>query len=191
MGLTRSEQMSRIGPKDTRPEKMLRRALWGRGLRYRLGLRVGAARPDIAFPRAKVVVFVDGCFWHGCPEHYVRPTGRAEFWAAKLACNVDRDRRQTAALEAQGWIVLRFWEHAVAIDMEAVVDTIAGALRPGGVQESESLTTSWRVLRVDPLEDQGGRRMEARVLTDLRDPGATRTDVRARSTTKWNRSSGS
>jgi DNA mismatch endonuclease (patch repair protein) len=69
VGLSRSKQMSRIGPTDTKPEMLLRRALWARGLRYRLGVRLGRSRPDLVFTRQRVAVFVDGCFWHGCPDH--------------------------------------------------------------------------------------------------------------------------
>lgn len=90
--------MARIRGKDTGPEVALRRALWQAGLRYRLGMRVEGTRPDLTFPRARLVVFVDGCFWHGCPLHYVRPRTKEEFWALKLAVNTDRDRRQTVLL---------------------------------------------------------------------------------------------
>src|SRR5262245_56530052 len=113
MALTRSEQMARIRAKDTSPERLLRCALWRAGLRYRLHRRTETALPDLVFRRDRVVVFVDGCFWHGCPEHYVRPRSRGEFWDTKLARNVERDRAQTRDLEARGWRVCRIWEHAV------------------------------------------------------------------------------
>jgi DNA mismatch endonuclease (patch repair protein) len=71
-------------------------------------------RPDFVFRLAKVVVFVDGCFWHGCPEHYRRPGSRQEFWDAKIARNQARDAEVDRALRRAGWRVLRLWEHALA-----------------------------------------------------------------------------
>lgn len=68
-------------------------------------------RPDIAFTRLRIAVFVDGCFWHGCPEHSATPRSNAEYWSAKIARNVERDAEQAARLEAAGWEVLRLWEH--------------------------------------------------------------------------------
>src|SRR4051812_21964937 len=113
MALTRSEQMARIRGVNTTPELRLRARLWSTGLRYRLHLRTPAGRPDLVIPGAQVAVYIDGCQWHGCPKHYVRPRSKDEFWAAKLHENVARDLRQTQQLEALGWRVLRFWEHEV------------------------------------------------------------------------------
>src|SRR5689334_3181348 len=101
-------------PRDTGPELALRRELFARGLRYRVhrrpvpGLR---AQADVLFPRERVAVFVDGCFWHGCPDHGVLPKSNREFWSAKLAGNVERDRRTDRNLNESGWLVLRVWEH--------------------------------------------------------------------------------
>lgn len=105
--------MAAIRSTDTKPERLLRRALWERGLRgYRCQWREPSGRIDIAFTRWKVAVFVDGCFWHGCPEHGRREHGRnADYWRPKIAMNRERDDRQTRALEAAGWTVLRIWEH--------------------------------------------------------------------------------
>ena len=72
------------------------------------GLR---CRPDIIFTRARVAVFVDGCFWHSCPEHGTRPAANGDWWGRKLAANVDRDRRNDRSLSAAGWKVVRIWEH--------------------------------------------------------------------------------
>ena len=100
---------------DTSPERALRSELHQLGLRFRKDLRLkldrGAVRPDIVFPRAKVAVFVDGCFWHQCPEHGRMPKANREYWAPKLARNVERDRANDAALSENGWTVLRFFEH--------------------------------------------------------------------------------
>lgn len=112
--MDRSENMSRIRGRDTSPEVELRHAVWRLGLRYRLNRRVAGIRPDFIFPGIRLAVFVDGCFWHGCPDHYVRPrSSNAEFWASKLRQNVARDERQSKQLQAQGWRVIRVWEHEV------------------------------------------------------------------------------
>ena len=99
--------------KDTGPERALRSTLHRRGLRYRIHARLDdvPCQVDIAFPRARVVVFVDGCFWHRCPEHGVRPRTNAHYWEAKIARNLERDLRNTEELEAAGWKVVRVWEH--------------------------------------------------------------------------------
>jgi DNA mismatch endonuclease (patch repair protein) len=108
---------------DTRPEVALRAALHARGLRFRKDYLVRipsfrATRIDIAFTKARMAVFVDGCFWHGCPDHGRVPSTNAHYWPAKLARTRDRDERLTHALEAHGWRVIRLWEH-VPVD-EAV-----------------------------------------------------------------------
>ncbi len=103
------------GRRDTKPERDLRALLHRAGLRYRVDYRVGAGRsaprPDVAFPRQRVAVFVDGCFWHQCPEHGAVPATNRDFWEPKLQANVERDRRQTMHLEDKGWLVIRVWEH--------------------------------------------------------------------------------
>ncbi len=100
--------------RDTGPELALRSELHRMGLRYRVHRRPipdFPAKADIVFGRDKVAVFVDGCFWHRCPEHATAPRANAEWWAAKLQANVDRDRRVDARLEESGWLVIRVWEH--------------------------------------------------------------------------------
>lgn len=109
-----SHRMSRARRRDTKPELDVRRLLHARGMRYRVNFPVpGVARRsiDIAFTRPKVAVFLDGCFWHACPEHGTQPRANADWWAAKLRRNVERDTETDRALAAQGWTVLRFWEH--------------------------------------------------------------------------------
>lgn len=88
-------------------------------------------RADVLFTRAKVAVFVDGCFWHGCPQHRTTPANNAAWWAAKLARNVERDRETDAHLTALGWTVLRIWEHE---DMAEAAKHVERAVRPGGSQ---------------------------------------------------------
>lgn len=118
-------RMQAVRRKDTAAEMALRKALWRRGLRYRIHLRVADAPPDIVFTRAKVAVFVDGCFWHGCPTHYVAPVNNAEFWRKRLASNQARDAQDTLRLQAGGWKVLRFWECQILGDTDVVVARIA------------------------------------------------------------------
>jgi DNA mismatch endonuclease (patch repair protein) len=113
---------------DTRPELAVRSALHKLGLRFRKhaqplkGLRCQA---DVIFPREKVAVFVDGCFWHGCPDHGRVPSDRNGYWAAKLGGNMERDQRNNKALSAAGWLALRYWEHEdpgrISLDVQAVV----------------------------------------------------------------------
>ena len=111
--------------RDTVPELRLRRALHARGHRYRvsLPLSVGGVRvrPDIVFPRQRVAVFVDGCFWHCCQLHGRRPADPTGYWNAKLDRNVARDQRVTRSLEQEGWSVVRVWEHDSVEDAVSLV----------------------------------------------------------------------
>jgi DNA mismatch endonuclease (patch repair protein) len=102
--------MSRIGRRGTRPERKLRQALWKEGLRYRIEPKI-PGRPDLAFIRARVTIFVDGCFWHGCPLHYSAPSTHEEFWAKKLRRNVEHDIEVNDKLRNLGWHVIRLWQH--------------------------------------------------------------------------------
>ena len=114
----------------------LRQALWKAGLRYRLeGPTRLPGRPDLFFVRAKVAVFVDGCFWHGCPEHGTQPKTRPEFWAAKIARNRERDGQVDAALAAMGWHVVRVWEHELRQDLDGCVARIRALVKPTGLAE--------------------------------------------------------
>ena len=110
--------------RDTLPEVALRRALHAMGMRFRVGLPVpGTPRRtmDVAFTRAKVAIFVDGCFWHGCPTHGVDPKNNAAWWSHKLAENRRRDEETTRHLEALGWTVMRIWEHEDATAAAATI----------------------------------------------------------------------
>ncbi len=109
-------------------ERALRSALHRRGLRFRKHLQVVPGvrcRPDIVFTRARVAVFIDGCFWHSCPEHATQPKANPEWWKAKLASNVARDRRNDQALADANWTVLRYWEHE---PLDEIADGIAAAV---------------------------------------------------------------
>lgn len=117
--------MQSNAPRDTKPEIAVRRLLHQAGLRYRVDsppLSELRRRADIVFPRQRIAVFIDGCFWHGCPEH-----GSTEFktnsayWLRKIATNRARDLETTERLQAAGWTVLRYWEHAVAKEVAASI----------------------------------------------------------------------
>lgn len=132
--LSRSENMARIRSRDTQPEMLLRRALWHSGLRYRLRYDL-PGRPDLVAVKKRLAIFVDGCFWHGCPIHYSAPTRSAEKWAAKLRRNVERDLIVNDQLAELGWSVLRVWQHQLQ-KIDIVVDRIR-ALGNRGLYERE------------------------------------------------------
>lgn len=129
----RRRNMQAIRSRDTKPERLLRSLLHAQGLRYRV-----AARPlpalrrtaDLVFRPARVAVFLDGCYWHGCPEHYVPPKTNSGYWSEKVLGNIKRDRDTDAQLREAGWTVLRFWEHeSPDVCAVKVADTVR-ALRP-------------------------------------------------------------
>lgn len=120
------------------PEVLLRSSLHALGLRFRKNARIAAGgrwtRPDVVFTRQRVAVYVDGCFWHGCPEHGTTPQSNAAYWGPKLARNAQRDAMTDKALRAAGWTLVRVWEHEpverAAAAVTAAIRT-AGAPRPG------------------------------------------------------------
>lgn len=113
----RSYCMSCIRSENTDPELRLRKALWRLGIRYRLKSKL-PGKPDLVIPGHKTALFVDGCFWHLCPIHSVRPKTNAAFWNRKLEANVERDRKVTHELRLLGWRVLRIWEHEIRLNPE-------------------------------------------------------------------------
>jgi len=117
--------------RDTKPELALRKLLFARGLRYRVDVRPVKSlrrKADVVFTRQRVCVFVDGCFWHACPTHSTTPSTNRDYWVDKITTNASRDRETDERLAAEGWTVLRFWEHddpAVAADhVEATIRSI-------------------------------------------------------------------
>lgn len=123
--------MSAVKSKNTRPEIALRKALWTQGMRYRVNVKTLPGKPDIVFTRAKIVVFCDGDFWHG-HNWVIRGLSSFEdelarysqFWKDKINGNVERDIKNTARLEADGWIVIRIWESDIKNDVSKCADTI-------------------------------------------------------------------
>ena len=109
-----SRRMAKVRQTGTDTELALRREMYRIGLRYRIGyevLRKPRRVADVAFPGRKIAVFIDGCFWHGCPEHATWPKRNADFWRQKIEANRQRDADTNARLEANGWTALRFWSH--------------------------------------------------------------------------------
>lgn len=122
-------RMQSVRQKDTQAERSLRSALHRRGLRYRVDippLANQSRRADVVFPREKVAVFVDGCFWHACPIHGSIPKRNSQWWSAKLSGNKARDADTDAQLRAAGWLVLRFWEHD---DPDRAAEVVAAVVR--------------------------------------------------------------
>lgn len=121
--------MQAIRRRDTKPELAVRSELHEAGLRYRCDLRIEVGgrtvRPDIVFTRKKVAVFIDGCFWHSCPEHGTRPKRNTDYWNPKLQRNHERDALNTRVLEEAGWVVVRAWEHE---EPTAVADRVRTAV---------------------------------------------------------------
>jgi DNA mismatch endonuclease (patch repair protein) len=120
--------------RDTRPELSVRRLVHAAGLRYRVDARPLASRrfrADMVFRSARVAVFIDGCFWHGCPEHYRSARTNAEFWSRKIEDNIARDRMVTSHLSEEGWTVIRAWEHQNPREVaDAVISIVRN--RPSG-----------------------------------------------------------
>lgn len=137
---TRSRMMAGIRGKDTKPELALRRSLHALGFRYRLHAKGLPGKPDLALPKYKAVIFVHGCFWHRHPEcrYASNPSTRPEFWAAKFAANVARDRSVRLSLLRAGWRVATVWECALRTREGAavVLDNLSDWLR-GRDQEIE------------------------------------------------------
>jgi DNA mismatch endonuclease (patch repair protein) len=121
--------------RDTEAELAVRRLVHRAGLRYRVNARpVPTLRrtADLVFPGPRIAVFIDGCFWHGCPEHATWPKANEEFWRAKIEGNRARDEDTTARLRAAGWLVLRYWTHEAPSEIAAdIVEQVRRRRGPG------------------------------------------------------------
>ncbi|MFE9538112.1 very short patch repair endonuclease [Streptomyces sp. NPDC006691] len=138
----RRRNMQAIRSRDTKPEQLVRRLVHAKGLRYRV-----SARPlpelrrtaDLVFRPVKVAVFIDGCYWHGCPEHYVPPKTNSGYWSDKVLRNVTRDRDTNIKLREAGWLVLRFWEHEPPeVCAQCVYTTVVGRRRLNSHKDEDS-----------------------------------------------------
>nr|WP_281167684.1 very short patch repair endonuclease [Actinomycetospora chiangmaiensis] len=139
-------RMQRQPTRDTGPELALRRVLHAIGLRYRVDvspIKSLRRRADIVFGPSRVAVFVDGCFWHGCPVHGRRRThANSEYWTSKIASNVKRDRDTDNQLESAGWVVIRVWEHESASEAALVVEAAVKRRRARFARSSNSASKS-------------------------------------------------
>ncbi len=125
----RSQLMSKIRSKDTKPELLLRKYLWAQGVRgWRLHKKL-PGRPDLFFGPKKVAVFIDGCFWHKCPACYRAPKTHKKFWNAKIQRNIERDLKSDVALKEMGITPLRFWEHELKKDLAKCHKAVKKALQ--------------------------------------------------------------
>lgn len=121
----RKLNMSRIRAKNTGPEVKLRKMLSAEGIRgYRIHYKL-PGKPDIVFTKKKIVIFIDGCFWHKCPVCFKVPETRKDFWMKKIQSNIDRDKKVNEQLKDGGWTILRFWEHDIRKKPDAIVQKIA------------------------------------------------------------------
>ena len=128
--------MSAVKSRNTRPELKLRRELWSRGLRYRANLKTLTGKPDIVFTKAKIAVFCDGDFWHGhnwairgLPSLEDELERYSKYWSLKILTNVERDKKVTFKLEAEGWTVLRFWESEIKENVAKCADIVESKYR--------------------------------------------------------------
>lgn len=140
--------MSRQSSRDTAPEVAVRRILHAAGLRYRVNVPVpGMSRRtiDIVFPKARIAVFMDGCFWHGCPQHATSPKANSEWWRRKLDRNMARDEETTGHLTSAGWTVLRFWEHEPPDEVAAAVQAAVSRRKRGRGSPEKSAASPSRL----------------------------------------------
>jgi DNA mismatch endonuclease (patch repair protein) len=155
MAINYSKVLSRVPVANTTPEVALRAMLEARGLFHDSCAKPPAGRPDVALVDHRTAVFVDGCFWHGCPLHYARPRSREEFWSAKLITNLERDARISWKLAEAGWTVVRVWEHEIVNDRNRAADLVEEHMRANSVL---LWSTQQRVRRVIEVAESVERR---------------------------------
>jgi len=125
----RSYNMSMIKGKNTKPELFLRKYLFSKGLRgYRLNPKL-LGKPDIIFNKHKLLIFIDGCFWHKCPKCFIKPRTNVKFWNKKINGNIKRDLNVNQLLKKEGWKVIRFWEHEINKNIESCYKKIIQKLK--------------------------------------------------------------
>jgi len=119
--------MQAVKSRETKPEMQLRKTLHRLGMRYRVDCRPEKdlrCKADLVFRRVGVCVFIDGCFWHGCPQHFHCPDTNSDWWLEKINDNRERDERQRARLTKRGWLVIEFWEHELREDLESCANRV-------------------------------------------------------------------
>ena len=115
--------VKKIKSKNTKPEITIRQLIWKKGYRYRIGHGL-MGKPDMVFPSYNIAIFIDGCFWHGCPKHYRMPSSNVKYWKQKISQNKKRDRKINKQLKKEGWKIIRIWEHDIKQNPEKTVKRI-------------------------------------------------------------------
>jgi DNA mismatch endonuclease (patch repair protein) len=186
----RSRIMSHVRSSDTGLERDVRRSLCAMGVRYRLHNDL-PGKPDIVIPRYHMALFVDSCFWHGCPEHGRMPSSNRDYWQSKIQRNRQRDQEVRELLDSQGWSVARIWEHDVRKDCTAaLLQVFSASERLGDQREKRASSTC----RENANSDNGGCRMrivklpdweQARITVDARVWGSNRSSFRGWEVGEW------
>lgn len=120
----RSEIMRLVKSKETKLEQLFRQKLWNAGLRYTKHNENQFGKPDLMLKRKRIAIFIDSCFWHGCPEHLRVPASNRKYWISKIEGNKNRDKEVNAHYRKSGWRVIRVWEHQISKQLEEVVNRI-------------------------------------------------------------------
>ncbi|MDT3356134.1 MAG: very short patch repair endonuclease [Bacteroidota bacterium] len=169
--IQRHNNMAAIHSDSTKPELTLRRALWGRGFRYRTNVRSLPGSPDIVLPRYRTAVFVNGCFWHGhrgC-RSYTVPKTNTEFWVAKVARNQERDQVVWRMLEAKGWSVVIVWECELKkAHLDATVDRVCAEIRRNGERYREFQAARRKAREEYQQEQRARKERESQLRADLK-----------------------
>jgi len=120
----RSQIMQKIKSKNTKLENKIISDLWKKGYRFRRNVTSLYGKPDIAIKKYKIVIFIDSCFWHGCPDHCRMPTSNKPYWENKIKRNKERDKKVVEYFKKKGWNILRIWEHELKNDYETTISKI-------------------------------------------------------------------
>jgi len=121
----RHKNMTHIKSSNTKIEKDITKALWNLGYRFRKNVKGLPGKPDIAIKKYKIVIFLDSCFWHKCPEHFKNPKSNLEYWEPKIKRNVERDAEINRYYQNKNWHILRIWEHEVKKDFDNTLAKIS------------------------------------------------------------------
>lgn len=120
----RHKNMTHIRSTNTKIESDVTKALWERGYRFRKNVKSLPGKPDIAIKKYKIVIFLDSCFWHKCPEHFKKPKSNLEYWEPKIKRNIERDAEINQYYKNNNWHILRIWEHSIKSDFQNSISTI-------------------------------------------------------------------
>mgnify|MGYP001575952176 CR=1 FL=1 len=125
----RSKIMSAIKSKDTKMEIAFRKVLWNKGFRYSKNSSKYFGKPDLVLKKYKIVIFLDSCFWHGCKNHFRKPTSNKNFWINKIERNKERDKKVNSYYKKNGWRIIRIWEHQIKKDKDVMIEKVLKLLK--------------------------------------------------------------